>query len=265
MDILLNTLKKKRIKRGEKYNKMAASIHVVSFLDGVSLLTADKSHLIFRHYSYTEKNWRMTNERLHSTDFTQVVSFALHHVVNGGTGKIPCSLCRHRYNRRRYRIIRYCLDNESTSSICTDGPTICEKETVVMTNGDTLIDLDNYITTPIDHIWQYSQPGFSFTSLIVVKSANMLDYFETSTKGGVSRKAHCYIPLDYAPVINYVTLHWKPKQNGRGLLGCTPLFIISTSFNQLLIFEDGITSLCTQLNESVEDMSIIKVIRSPSC
>lgn len=233
---------------------MAVAMHILPFLDGLSFLTATSSRqLLFRYYSYTNDEWRIASECTYSTDYTDIVSFALHHVSGGQSGKMPCSLCRHRHDARSHRIIRYSTHH----STCTAGPLVSgDSGTILMVNGDMCASLDGYMTTPIDHIWQFPRPA---SSLIMVSFTNMIGYFEVSNKGCVSKTGEHYIPLDYAPVIKCVAVHWKPKLNGRGSLCHTPQFIVSTSFNQLLIFEGGVTLLCIQLEESAENITVVKV------
>ena len=67
-----------------------------------------------------------------------------------------------------------------------------------------------------------------------------------------------YIPNDYADILVGVVIHWRLIKDDMNIIH-QPLFVITTSRNQILIFDNGQLVWCVTNNSSVKDVLTLQV------
>ena len=134
---------------------------------------------------------------------------------------------------------------------------------LMVSSGDVVdVPLDDEI---VKKHWQFDWSRLNpCSSMLVLQLESCLEYMLVSSEEGVatqrdSPSAIYNIPSDYTPIIECVEVFWKAGFNGCGLK-YVPLFIVGTCYKQLLIFENGATLSCIQLNSVPRDILSLKVV-----
>ncbi len=233
----------------------------VPYLGGLTTVSSGHCKLVFKHYKLHDgSKWREEWVERYETRFDKVITLNLTHVDNG-IGMVPCVLARHYQQSNKYCIVK--CEPSVTVTTTTDVLKSSECGVMVMLKGDTIVDLD-LGGHQYDKHWTFDWTRFKrHCTLVITKTSNAIDYILLSTEGGVVSHLAMptqlkYIPSEYNAIVETVAVHWRVKFNGRGLV-YTPIFLVGTMMKQVLLFEEGVTLVCIQLDHVPLQMTSLKV------
>ena len=220
----------------------------VPFLGGLVTVFSGSSSLLFNYYRLVNGTWELQDKCVHPTSYSEVVQLGLYHVDGCVSSRIPCALCRHHQDANCYCIVQYepglrAEERTATRRNSANG-------LMIMISGDVTADVD--CGREQEQFWQFDWSKVqSRCTLLIIKTSNALAYVVLTFKGGVANRVDVpsavnYIPPEYDSIVKSVGIHWRVEFDGCGLV-YKPLFIVGTSCQQLLIFENGSTLLCIQL------------------